>query len=131
MLRLTGRVGDGWLPSMSYLPGGLNDLREMNAMIDEAAIAAGRDPSSIRRLINIGGRFGSTGRGLFDGPPQQWAEQLAEVALEYGMSGFILGGDDPAALELFAREVAPATRELVAAERGQFVGDASRTPLPS
>jgi len=133
MLRLTGRLGDGWLPTQSYLPGGLSDLREMNAVIDEAALAAGRDPASIRRLINIGGRFTSTGHGLFDGPPQQWAEQLAEVALDYGMSAFILGGDDPYALELFAREVAPATRELVAAERGSIAGKtlSAPTPLPS
>src|SRR5216683_1514565 len=30
ILKLTGRVGDGWLPSLGYLPGGLTDLKEMN-----------------------------------------------------------------------------------------------------
>jgi hypothetical protein len=50
------------------------------------------------------------------GPPQQWAEQLADIALTYGMSGFILAADDAYSIELFAGEVAPRTRELVALE---------------
>jgi len=52
MLRLTGRKGDGWLPSLSYLNDG--DLERGNATIDEAATAAGRDPREIRRLLNVG-----------------------------------------------------------------------------
>ena len=42
MLELTGRVGDGWLPSQSYVPP--DTLAERNARIDAAAVAAGRDP---------------------------------------------------------------------------------------
>ena len=44
-------------------------------------------------------------------------EQLAVLVLEYGMSGFILAGDDPNAIALYGQEVAPAARELVLAER--------------
>ena len=57
------------------------------------------------------------------GPAGMWAEQLAELALEHGMSGFIVMGDDPEVLRRFAGEVAPAVRELVdaRAERGQDV----------
>lgn len=117
ILKLTGRVADGWLPSLGYLPGGLPDLKEMNKQIDEGAAEAGRAPSAVRRLLNISGRFASTGGGLLNGPPQQWAEQLAEITLEYGISGFILAADDAPTIELFAAEVAPATRSLVAAER--------------
>src|SRR6478735_3242250 len=51
MLELTGRAGDGWLPSESYVP--VDTLTERNARIDDAAVAAGRDPSSIRRLYNV------------------------------------------------------------------------------
>ncbi len=40
MLELTGRVADGWLPSMSYVPP--DTLAERNAIIDAAADAAGR-----------------------------------------------------------------------------------------
>ncbi|MFI6261847.1 LLM class flavin-dependent oxidoreductase [Micromonospora sp. NPDC051006] len=121
MLRLTGRVGDGWLPSLQYLPGGPGDLATMNEQIDESAVAAGREPAQIRRLLNVGGQFAPTGRSLLNGPPEQWAEDLAGLALEHGVSAFILGSDDPAAIELFAAEVAPATRELVAEERSRAV----------
>ncbi|MDR7274789.1 LLM class flavin-dependent oxidoreductase [Catenuloplanes atrovinosus] len=117
MLRLTGRLADGWLPSLSYLPGGPSDLTGLNKHIDDAALAAGRSPSDVRRLLNVGGAFASRSRGFLDGPADQWAEELAGLTLEYGTSGFILASDDPAAIEIFAKEVAPAARELVAAER--------------
>jgi alkanesulfonate monooxygenase SsuD/methylene tetrahydromethanopterin reductase-like flavin-dependent oxidoreductase (luciferase family) len=116
MLRLVGRAADGWLPSLPYLKGVPADLLGMNALIDEAAAEAGREPAAVRRLLNIGGSFGS-GAGLFEGGPQEWAEQVADLALGSGISTFILGGDDPVLLQRFAEEVAPAARELVAAER--------------
>jgi len=119
ILNMTGRVADGWLPTLAYLPGGVADLEEMNKYIDEGAASAGRDPSSIRRLLNFSGRFGQSGRSLFNGPPQQWAEDLAEITLTYGITGFFLAADDAPSIELFAAEVAPATRELVAAERAR------------
>jgi hypothetical protein len=56
-------------------------------------------------------------RSLLNGPPQQWAKELAEITLQYGVTGFIFAADDAPSIELFAAEVAPATRELVAAER--------------
>jgi alkanesulfonate monooxygenase SsuD/methylene tetrahydromethanopterin reductase-like flavin-dependent oxidoreductase (luciferase family) len=119
ILKMIGRVADGWIPSLAYLPGGVADLEAMNKYIDEGAASAGRDPSSIRRLLNIAGQFGQSGRSLLNGPPQQWAEDLAELTLRYGVSGFILAADDAPSIELFAAEVAPATRELVAAERAR------------
>jgi alkanesulfonate monooxygenase SsuD/methylene tetrahydromethanopterin reductase-like flavin-dependent oxidoreductase (luciferase family) len=115
MLALTGRRADGWLPSLSYLQPG--DLTAGNAMIDEAAQEAGRSPSDIRRLLNINGRFATVGRGALHGPAEQWAEELAELALRDGIGTFILGSDDPDDLRRFAGEVAPATRDLVAVER--------------
>ncbi|MGE2725553.1 LLM class flavin-dependent oxidoreductase [Mycolicibacterium pulveris] len=118
MLRLIGRDADGWVPSVQYLRGGLTDLAAMNRHIDEAAAGAGREPGAIRRLLNIGGRFAATGSGFLQGPPRQWAEELADVALGYGTSGFLLASDETDTTERFAAEVAPAVRELVAAERG-------------
>jgi alkanesulfonate monooxygenase SsuD/methylene tetrahydromethanopterin reductase-like flavin-dependent oxidoreductase (luciferase family) len=116
---MIGRVADGWIPSLGYLQGGVADLEEMNKYIDEGAAAAGRNPASIRRLLNISGQFAPSGRSFLNGPPQQWAEDLAEITLEYGVSGFILAADDAPSIELFAAEVAPATRELVAAQRAR------------
>ncbi|MBB2948834.1 alkanesulfonate monooxygenase SsuD/methylene tetrahydromethanopterin reductase-like flavin-dependent oxidoreductase (luciferase family) [Actinoplanes lutulentus] len=110
MLALTGALGDGWLPSMDYLPKGPDSLPEMNARIDEAATEAGRQPSDVRRLMN----FMRAGEDS-----DQWAEYLAGLALDHGISAFIVGGDDHATTERLAAEVAPAVRELVARERGR------------
>jgi hemerythrin-like domain-containing protein len=119
MLRLTARLGDGWLPSLGYA--GLEEIPAMNDAIDEAADEAGRSAKDIRRLYNINGVFGS-GAGFLQGPAKAWAEQLAELTLTQGMSAYILGSDDPDDLARFGLEVAPAVRELVAQER--------RTPTP-
>lgn len=116
-LRLTGRLGDGWLPSLGYLRGGLGQLATMNAHIDEGADAAGRDPRAVRRLLNISGAFGPSRTGLLQGTPEHWIEDLTGLALDYGISGFILAGDDPAVIERFAAEVAPGVRATVAAAR--------------
>ncbi|MEU4690149.1 LLM class flavin-dependent oxidoreductase [Actinoplanes sp. NPDC023714] len=117
MLRLVGRAADGVLPSLSYLPGGPADYAGINRAIDDSAAEAGRDPRAVRRLLNINGRFSVLGRSFLDGPAEQWAEDLAGLTLEHGISAFILASDDPAAIEEFAAEVAPAVRELVADER--------------
>ncbi len=125
ILNLTGRMGDGWLPSLAYLKGGVSDLEEMNKHIDEGAATAGRDPSAIRRMLNISGQFSSTGRSLLNGPTKQWAEELADMTLQYGITGFILAAADAPTIEIFAAEVVPATRELVAAERAKRVTSTS------
>ena len=117
ILRMTGRVADGWLPSLGYLPGGPAALDEMNEHIDDGARAAGREPAAVRRLLNISGQFSASRAGLLVGPPAQWADEIAEIALLHGISGFIVAADDPVTIELFAAEVAPAAREAVAAER--------------
>jgi alkanesulfonate monooxygenase SsuD/methylene tetrahydromethanopterin reductase-like flavin-dependent oxidoreductase (luciferase family) len=126
MLRLTGRLADGWVPSMAYA-----DPAAMVAMsrhVDEAAVAAGRDPVEIKRVYNITGRFGS-GSGPLQGRPRDWAEQLAGLTLDLGISSFILGTDDPDDVRRFAQEVAPAVRELV--EAGRATSPADQEPAPS
>ncbi|MET7950204.1 LLM class flavin-dependent oxidoreductase [Micromonospora sp. NPDC005324] len=127
MLQLTGRRADGWLPTLGYLQPG--DLAKGNAIIDDAAQQAGRSPQDVRRLLNIAGEFSTAGRGQLNGPAEQWAEELAELALEEGVGTFILGSDDPDDLRRFAGEVAPAVRELVAAERDRGAAP-ERTPEP-
>lgn len=127
MLRLTGATADGWLPSLGYL--GPDGLAAANAAIDEAAAAAGRPTSAIRRLYNINGSFGR-GEGLLAGSPADWAEQLADLALEHGISGFILAVAAADDLRRYATEVAPAVRELVERERerGSFAVEAPDNP---
>ncbi|UAL29596.1 LLM class flavin-dependent oxidoreductase [Nocardioides rotundus] len=129
MLRLTGRLADGWVPSMGYADPPA--LAELAAVVDEAALAAGRSPQSIKRIYNIFGRFG-TGAGFLQGTPDNWAEQLAELTLDVGMSTYILGSDDPDTVRRFAAEVAPRTRELVEVERGRRArGEVPDTPTPA
>lgn len=101
MQRLIGRRAEGWLPSLSYL--GPGDLARGNAIIDEAAQQAGRDPREIRRLLNISGT--------------EPLDQLIELALNDGVAAFIVGSDDPRLLTRFAQETAPALREAVDAGR--------------
>ncbi|MEV1157916.1 LLM class flavin-dependent oxidoreductase [Micromonospora chokoriensis] len=121
MLQLTGRRADGWLPTLGYLQPG--DLTKGNAIIDDAAQEAGRSPRDVRRLLNIAGQFSAVGRGPLNGPAEQWVQELAELALDEGVSAFILASDDPDDLRRFAGEVAPAVRELVAAERDRGVAE--------
>ncbi|GAA1072435.1 LLM class flavin-dependent oxidoreductase [Tsukamurella spumae] len=113
MLGLIGGKADGWLPSLSRLEGGLEDVARMNAVIDEAALAAGREPADIRRLFNHSGRPGSPREGRLTGPSEAWVDDLVELAIDYGMSGFIIGGDDRYTLDVIGAEVIPAAREAI------------------
>jgi hypothetical protein len=117
MLRLTGRLADGWLPSLGYAS--VEELSGMNAVIDEGAAEAGRDPGAVRRLFNINGSFTGSGTEFLQGPPAVWVEQLAGLALDEGISGFVLAVEpgDTRSLQVYAEEVAPAVRDLVEAER--------------
>jgi alkanesulfonate monooxygenase SsuD/methylene tetrahydromethanopterin reductase-like flavin-dependent oxidoreductase (luciferase family) len=122
-LRLTGELGDGWVPSMSYVPPA--QAIQSNAIIDEAARAAGRDPSAIRRIYNIGGDVAPiVEAGLSDQDPQivgpitHWVDILTHLVTEVGFSTFILWGVPTAPrLRMFVEEIAPAVRERVAEVR--------------
>lgn len=120
MLRLVGRKADGWLPSLGRMTDG--QIATANRTIDEAAEAAGRQPSSIRRLANVPGRFGPPSAGLLDGPVEQWVDQLTSLALHHGFSTFILAGDDVGDYERIAHDVIPAVRAAVQRERGSRSG---------
>jgi alkanesulfonate monooxygenase SsuD/methylene tetrahydromethanopterin reductase-like flavin-dependent oxidoreductase (luciferase family) len=103
MLGLVGRKADGWLPSLPYLQPG--DLQRGNRLIDEAARTVGRDPREVTRPLNV-----TAGES---------ADDLARLALEDGISTFIVMGDDPQGLRYFAAEIAPSVREQVDRARGQ------------
>ena len=117
MLDLIGRLADGWVPSMGWAT--LDRLPEMHERIDEGAARAGRAPDEIRRVYNISGMIGEANEGSLNGPASKWIEELSRFALELGMDTFIYwpAEDHVRQVELFASEVAPAVREVVAAER--------------
>lgn len=131
MQRLTGRLADGWLPSMGFLPP--DQLPEANARIDEAAVKAGRAPSDVVRLYNVQGRLGGGpgGRAGLYGSTRDWAEQLAELALGQGMSSFILATDEPDLVRRFGLEVGPMLRDLVTAGRAASAAPAAAYPVPA
>ncbi len=117
MLDLTGRLADGWVPSLGYSPP--ERLPEMNRRIDEGAVRAGREPREIRRAYNVSGYIGTEDEGPLDGPASRWVETLTGFALEHGMDTFIYwpSGDHERQVEAFAGEVVPAIREAVRSGR--------------
>jgi alkanesulfonate monooxygenase SsuD/methylene tetrahydromethanopterin reductase-like flavin-dependent oxidoreductase (luciferase family) len=112
MMRVVGRLADGWIPSLPRMP--LEEVPPRQRAIDEAAEKAGRDPGAIRRIANVSGTItdGGTASGWLEGPPEHWAEELTRLASEYGFDGFILSVGDDAAEQIarFGAEVAPAVR---------------------
>jgi alkanesulfonate monooxygenase SsuD/methylene tetrahydromethanopterin reductase-like flavin-dependent oxidoreductase (luciferase family) len=111
MLRLVGRLADGWLPSLGWL-GDADAIDTRNAIIDEAAVRAGRLPADIRRLVNVDQGSATP-------------ERLAELALRHGFATFILASDDREAIEWYGKHTAPAVREAVAPARSQRLGRGS------
>jgi alkanesulfonate monooxygenase SsuD/methylene tetrahydromethanopterin reductase-like flavin-dependent oxidoreductase (luciferase family) len=110
-LALAGRLGDGWVPSLGWATPDL--VPEMSRHIDEAAVAAGREPSAVRRVYNVSGTIADGPvTGLLHGPPEHWIETLSSFATDLGFDTFIFwpGGDHLAQVERFAHEIAPALR---------------------
>ena len=104
MLRITGALADGWVPSLPYLPP--EQVPEAMKRVDDAAAAEGRDPKQIRRVYNLGG------------DAQLTTEQLADLVTETGFDSLIFGPADRSEVEHLAHDVLPAVREEVARRRG-------------
>jgi alkanesulfonate monooxygenase SsuD/methylene tetrahydromethanopterin reductase-like flavin-dependent oxidoreductase (luciferase family) len=122
MIRLVGRKADGWLPSLGVLT--RDELRAGNEQIDAAAEKAGRDPGSIRRIINVQGVIGEEAApsrselpvGYLAGEPlagsaDWWVETLAGF-VDDGFDTLVFWPVDPAPgqVELLAGEVVPYVR---------------------
>jgi alkanesulfonate monooxygenase SsuD/methylene tetrahydromethanopterin reductase-like flavin-dependent oxidoreductase (luciferase family) len=122
MLRLVGRKADGWLPSLGVLT--RDELRAGNEQIDAAAEKAGRDPGSIRRILNVQGVIGEGTApsrselpvGYLAGEPlagsaDWWVETLAGF-VDDGFDTLIFWPVDtcPSQVELLAGAVVPHLR---------------------
>ncbi|MDQ4018300.1 MAG: LLM class flavin-dependent oxidoreductase, partial [Actinomycetota bacterium] len=110
-LALTGRLADGWVPSLFWATPEL--VPEMQRRIDAGAEAMGRDPSKVRRVYNVGGSITDGARnGLLKGPPEHWIETLTEFARNLGFDTFVFWPDEEPLkqLERFAEEVVPELR---------------------
>lgn len=114
-LRLIGRVADGWVPSLAYL--GPDGFRVASDRITDAALAAGRDPSAIRRIYNISGTMtdGEIGEGYLHGPADLWVDTLARWIDEIGVDTLIFWPSGPGVDEVdrFALEIVPEVRRVV------------------
>ncbi|MDL1926549.1 LLM class flavin-dependent oxidoreductase [Anaerolineae bacterium AMX1] len=113
-LKLAGKVADGWLPS---LRGDLPKIAEMSKRLDDAIADAGREPTRVRRVINVNGVItDGASNGLLQGPVNQWVDELTNLVSAYRFDTFIFWGEGGNQLQRFAEEVAPAVRERVAAK---------------
>jgi alkanesulfonate monooxygenase SsuD/methylene tetrahydromethanopterin reductase-like flavin-dependent oxidoreductase (luciferase family) len=111
MMRVVGRLADGWLPSLPRLP--LAEIGARGRAIDEAAERAGRDPRSIRRIANVNGLIADGPvRGWLNGPPEHWAAELGALASDHRFDGFVLWSEGEMVEQIgrFAAEVAPLLR---------------------
>ena len=114
-LKLAGQVADGWVPSFK---GDLKVLADMTKRLDDAALEAGRDPTSLRRILNVNGVITDSGsNGMLHGPVNQWVEELSDLAITYRFDTFIVWAEGEGQLARFVEQVVPAVRAQVAAER--------------
>jgi probable F420-dependent oxidoreductase len=112
-LALTGRLADGWIPSLGYAPP--EQVTVMRERVLAAARQAGRDPGEITCAYNLEVRVdehAGSRPSVVSGPPDAVTERLLGL-LELGFTALNLipagpGKDDQT--ERLARDVLPALR---------------------
>jgi alkanesulfonate monooxygenase SsuD/methylene tetrahydromethanopterin reductase-like flavin-dependent oxidoreductase (luciferase family) len=108
MIRLTGQIGDGWLPSLGSHYLSEDDVKALQPKIDDAARKAGRDPDEVERAVNV-----------MDLPDDasSMAEELARLATELRMTSLFVGvpDEDPIGfIHRLGEDVVPRAKELAA-----------------
>ena len=109
-LAVTGRLADGWIPSLGYAPPG--ELAAMRDRVLAAAAAAGRDPGQLTCALNLQVQVDERPGAeppVVSGPPGAVAGQLAGfVRSGFTALNFIPYGRPPGEqAERLAREVLP------------------------
>jgi alkanesulfonate monooxygenase SsuD/methylene tetrahydromethanopterin reductase-like flavin-dependent oxidoreductase (luciferase family) len=121
-LGVTGRLADGWMPAHAA------DWRSSfvatsRPLIDEAAVAAGRDPSDIVTVYNLGGQI--TDRAMpktrdedgrwIGGSTDQWIDELTSAAIDYDAAGLIYlpFGQPESAIHRWLHEIVPEVRRAI------------------
>jgi probable F420-dependent oxidoreductase len=114
-LAVTGRLADGWIPSLGYAPP--DEVTGMRERVLKAAEEAGRDPSEITCAYNMEVAVGERvdDESVISGPAEAVAERLAGFAeLGFSAFNFMPSGPKPdEQAERLAAEVIPAVREAV------------------
>jgi alkanesulfonate monooxygenase SsuD/methylene tetrahydromethanopterin reductase-like flavin-dependent oxidoreductase (luciferase family) len=112
-LALTGRLADGWIPSLGHAPP--ERIPTMRDKIIAAAIAANRDPDELTYCYHLQVNLDPNAQpepGVLTGPTAKIAEDLAGFA-KLGFTAFSItpvGPDRAAELERVATEIIPAVR---------------------
>jgi alkanesulfonate monooxygenase SsuD/methylene tetrahydromethanopterin reductase-like flavin-dependent oxidoreductase (luciferase family) len=89
-LAVTGRVADGWIPSLAFAPP--NDIPKMRDRIVAAAEEVGRDPKEITFVYNVEVRIDSTtdaNSHVVSGSPEAVADELRSL-IQLGFGGMNL-----------------------------------------
>jgi alkanesulfonate monooxygenase SsuD/methylene tetrahydromethanopterin reductase-like flavin-dependent oxidoreductase (luciferase family) len=110
-LALTGRLADGWIPSLGFAPP--EQVTAMRERMLAAAARAGRRPEEITCAYNLQVRVGQHGEprpSLVSGSPDAVTKRLLSFA-EMGFTALNLmpaGPGEDEQVERLAREVVPA-----------------------
>lgn len=88
MLRLTGEVADGWVPSLfgNTTP---QELGQLGKAVSDAAEASGRSPAAVRHIWNVP-------TGIAEGDMARLADHLEEWVERFGVTGFVFWLSDGA-----------------------------------
>jgi alkanesulfonate monooxygenase SsuD/methylene tetrahydromethanopterin reductase-like flavin-dependent oxidoreductase (luciferase family) len=121
LLRLTGRLADGWAPTNRYADPA--QIARVRHHVDHGATQAGRDPQSLRRNYNVMGAIDPTAAPqdgeLLVGGVDHWVDALWRYHRELGFDAFVfwpVQGDELTQSRRFATEVVPRIHELASSE---------------
>jgi probable F420-dependent oxidoreductase len=112
-LRVTGRLADGWIPSLGYVTDA--ELLAMRGKVLAARAGAGQDDftCALNLEVHVGGRSDPAQPGLVAGPAEQIAERLRGFA-QVGFTAFNVIPAGPSAsdqLERISAELFPLLRD--------------------
>jgi probable F420-dependent oxidoreductase len=113
-LDLTGRLADGWIPTLELAPP--DEVRTMRDRVLTAAREAGRDPEEITCVYNLDVRVDEGAEqepSVVVGPPDAVVERLRELAaIGFSALSFLPAGpDQQEQIERLGREILPFLRE--------------------
>jgi alkanesulfonate monooxygenase SsuD/methylene tetrahydromethanopterin reductase-like flavin-dependent oxidoreductase (luciferase family) len=111
---ITGRMADGWIPSLAYLP--LPSAKRNIADVRAAAERAGRDPGELDYALNVGVRVGGPPPPDADrrlgGEPDEITEGVLEILnAGFTVANFFVGGRREDQAERLATEILPVVRQ--------------------
>jgi alkanesulfonate monooxygenase SsuD/methylene tetrahydromethanopterin reductase-like flavin-dependent oxidoreductase (luciferase family) len=133
MLRLTGRLGDGWTSSYGYAPP--EQIPRMQQTIDQSLAAAERKTKEVRRNYNLAGiilesdtkKAGQQQGRMMNGEQDRilvgsvnfWIDTIAKFYKDLQMDSFTFwpANESSEQVDLFAKKVIPKVKEGVVRER--------------